>query len=583
MPRKRTPWWGKGLDPRERWPGCVREIPCEWNSRRKRWEATDGPFYFDKDAADHVCDFFPACLQHHIGKWDGHPFDLLDYQRYLVRAMFGWKRTGSDLRRFRKVFLAVPKGNGKSPFGAGLAIYGAFFDDEPGAEAYAVAADRAQARIVFDGAKIMVERCDAWEGQFDLFRDSIKRIGSTEALHVLSSEASTKHGFRPHIIVFDEFHAQPNRDLYDTLYRGMGKRDQPLLVMITTAGDDDESICFEEWDYARKVISGTITNPEYLPMVFEASPDEDWTIEPTWERVNPGFGVTMRADYFETECQDAQDEPRKRNSFLQLHCNRWVNQATAWLPVEWWDRCQQDNLGDLSRLPVCAGLDLAQKWDLAALVLVFRRLLETGKQAEVLTVDEATGDTTAVHIDLNYELIIRPYFWIPEDTMKQHERDDGIPYRVWREQGLLTATEGATIDYSRIFRDIKYSILTEYPMLRQGLLGYDPAFATDLATQLKKHAGLRTHEVLQNYKHMSESCQILEALIRAGLVRHDGHRVLRNHVENVEVKRDDAGRIRPVRPRKQSKHIDGVVGSVMGVVGLQGTPIKRGGAGVFVV
>lgn len=579
-----APWWGEGDAPHVRWPGVTFEIPVV--ERAGRWESPDGVYYFDGDAADFAEHFFPTCLQHHIGNdWNGRPFHLLPYQRYIVRALFGWKRAADSLRRFRKVFLAVPKGNGKSPFASGLGLYLAFFDGEAGAEAYAVAADRKQAGIVHESGKVMVQRNQDWERAelFEVFRDSIKRKGSTECFQVLSSDASTKHGFRPHAILFDEFHAQPNRDLYDTLYRGMGKRGQPVLVMITTAGDNDESICYEEWDYARKVISGTIQDPIYLPMVFEARPDEDWATEAVWRRVNPGYGITMKADYFESESRAAMAEPRKRNSFLQLHLNRWVNQATAWIPVEWWDACEDVVAGDedLSKLSCCAGLDLAQKYDLACFSVVFRHRIEGGPSVEV-TGETETGSVVKKIVDLNYRITILPFFWIPEDTMRQREQEDGVPYRDWAQRGLVTPTDGAIIDYTRIYRDITQKILPRFPRLKQGLIGYDPAFATDIATSLRDRAGLKVEEVLQNYTHLSEASQVFEALVKAKRVAHGGHRVLRNHVEHVAVKQDDAGRIRPVKPKRAGKHIDGVVASIMAVKVLAKVPDARRSIGVFV-
>lgn len=557
-----------------RWPGVTIEIPAVWSAVQSRWESPDGQFYFDADAADFAEGFFPTFLEHHIGAFDGKPFDLMSYQRLLVvRPLFGWKRASDGLRRFQKVFLAVPKGSGKSPFGSGLGLFGAFFDGEAGAEVYAVAADRKQAGIVFDSAKVMTQRNEHLSVRCEVFRDSIKLIGSTECFQVLSSDASTKHGFRPHFIIFDEFHAQKNRDLFDALYRGMGKRRQPVLVMITTAGDDDESICFEEWDYARRVISGGITDSSYLPVVFEARADEDWTSEAVQRRVNPGYGITMQAEYFRTETAAAMSEPRKRNSFIQLHLNRWVNQATAWLPVEWWDSCTEPLAPDavLSGLPVAAGLDLAQKIDLAALVLVFRHPIADVLNVEVRS-EEPTGAVVTKTRALNYRITLLPFFWIPENTMREREKQDGVPYTEWVRLGLVTPTEGDIIDYSRIFQDITTKIVPRFPRLKQGGIGYDPAFATDIATKLRDLAGFKVEEILQNYKYMSEPGYVLEALIKAKRVSHGGHRVLRNHVEHVAIKTDDAGRIRPVKPKKAGKHIDGVVGALNGLRVLAAVP-----------
>jgi phage terminase large subunit-like protein len=407
----------------------------------------------------------------------------------------------------------------------------------------------------------LAERCE-------IFRDSIKLIGSTESFQVLSSDAGTKHGFRPHWIIFDEFHAQPNRDLFDTLYRGMGKRRQPVLVMITTAGDDDESICFEEWDYARRVISGTVEDESYLPVIFEARADEDWTDEAVQRRVNPGYGITMQADYFVAETAAAKAEPRKRNSFIQLHLNRWVNQATAWIPIEWWDACTEPIAPDLllATLPVGGGLDLAQKIDLACLTLVFRHRLQNALEVEIKS-DDHTGQVVTAVQSLNYRITVLPFFWIPEDTMREREQADGVPYSDWVARGLVTPTPGINIDYQRILDDITRRILPRFPRLKQSGIGYDPACATDIAGNLNRFVPRDDpkwcQEILQNHKYMTEPCYILEALIKAKRVAHGGHRVLRNHFENVAVKQDDAGRMRPVKPKRSGKHIDGVVSTLM--------------------
>lgn len=562
------PWWGAGLAPHLRWPGVTIEIPSVWSRGRGRWESPDGAHYFDQEAADFAAEFFPTFLQHHIGDFNGQPFHLLDYQAYIVRTVWGWKRAGDGLRRFRKVFLAIPKGNGKSPFASGVGLLLAFFDREPGAEVYAAAADKAQARIVFDVSKIMVTRSPELQDLCEVYRDSIKLRGGTEYYQVLSADAPTKHGFRPHGLVFDEFHTQPSRELFDTLARGLGKRRQALLLMVTTAGDDEESICYEEWEYARRVISGTIDDAQYLPVIFEGEPQDDWTDERVWKRLNPGYGVTIKADYFQAEAAAAQREPRKRNSFLQLHLNRWTNQATAWLPIEWWDACPTAKTAEvLAGLPapwvVAGGLDLAQKIDLACFSVGHRLPLEAGAPEErVEVVQEAPdGQIQRAALALNFRTLFVPYFWLPEDTLRDRERQDGVPYSGWRDAGFLRVTPGSVIDYDQIYRDIVTEIAPRHG-LKGAEIGYDPAFATQLATQLAG-AGFRPVEVPQNYRHLSEPCQVFEALVRSRRALNDGNRVMRWCVENVAVRTDDAGRIRPVKPRKSAKRIDGVVAAAM--------------------
>ena len=563
--RRHQPWWGPGEPPHERWPGVSLRFDPEWSSARTRWETDAGRFYFDRTAADHAQNFFPLFLTHHIGEFDGMPFVLREDQaKLLTRPIFGWKRDG--LRRFRKVFAFCVKGWGKSPWGAGTGIYLARYDHEPAAEVYSVAADTKQGRICHDNAKIMVEHSPELFAGCEILRDSIVWSATHSAYLVISSDASTKHGFRPHAVIFDEMHAQRNRDLFEALLRSMVKRRQPLMVMISHAGTDDEGICFEEYDLAKRVLVSNVNLETTLPVIFEMTPTDDWTDPVVWQRINPGHGTTVKHDAIVQECQEAQAEPRKLNDFLRYHGNRWTNQATSWIPVDWWDHCQGEiDEAELVTLEGASGFDLAQKYDLACFCPVFRRYLpnDAADQVEVIA-EETSGALTKRTISLNYQLIVRPYFWIPEDTMRQHEKEDGVPYQEWVNRGLVTPTPGVVIDYNRIYQDITTKILPRYPLLKQGVVGYDPAFATDIAIKLRDVAGLKICEVLQNYKMFSEPSQVIEALIKGKRVIHDGHRVLRNHWENVTVKTDDAGRIRPVKPKKPSKRVDGAIAMIMG-------------------
>lgn len=572
-------WWGEGPAPWTRWPGVSIQIAAEWCAERQRWESHAGKYYYDQQNADDAVEFFPWQLRHHIGKFAGQPFTLLAYQELLLtRPIFGWKRAKDGMRRFRKVFAFIPKGGGKSPWGAGTGLYLTFCDHEPAAEIYAVAADTKQARVVHENAKIMVEESPDLGGMCEVLRDSILRQDTRSVYNVLSADASTKHGFRPHGVIFDELHAQPDRDLFEALKRSMVKRRQPLLVMITHAGDDDEGICYEEYEWAKGVLSGTIPDETTLPVIFEMTPDDNWRDPAVWARVNPGHGITVEAEAIATECEEAKREPRKLNDFLRFHGNRWVNQATAWIPLDWWDACRTPLAdADLQALPVFAGIDMAQKHDLAACVLVFpRRLEQPAVEIEVVGGDQAPEKRP---LSLNFDVAVVPFFWIPEDTMREHEQTDGVPYRQWAQQGLVTATPGPMIDEHRILQDILGPISARFPRLRESVIKYDPAFATSLATQLMA-AGYRCLECLQNYKYLSEPSHVFEALIRAKRLRHDGQRVLRWNMENIAVKRDDAGRIRPVKPKRQSKRIDGGVAICMGLDSVIREPWADAGLGV---
>lgn len=566
-------WWGAGAPPAELWPGVTLEIYPEWSSRNDRWESENGRFFFDAAAADKACEFFPDLLRHHIGEFAGQPFVLMEYQvKLLTRPLFGWKQASDGYRRFRKLFGFIPKGGGKSPWAAGTGVYLARCDGEAAAEVYALANDRNQARTVHTNAKYMVEDSPLLSDGVEILKDSIYWVASRSAYMVLSSDASSAHGKRPHGLIFDELHGYSgdrDRELFEALKKSLIKRRQPVLVMISHSGTDDEGVCHEEYEYAKGVLGGLIPDRTHLPVIFEAQKGDDWTSPAVHARVNPGYGITVKADAVETECLEATSDPRKQNDFKRYHLNVWVNQATAWIPIEWWDACEgpMDD-AELATLECAAGLDLAQKWDLACFAVVFRRYLSSGDTValKVAVEDEATGKADTKVIDLNYQLFVRPFFWIPENTMRQHEKEDGVPYSKWVKDGLVVATEGDVIDYSRIYKDITTKIVPKYPKLKESMTGYDPAFATDLATSLgdKDKGGLQVLEVLQGYKMLSEPSQVMEALIKGKRVRHDGHKVLRWNWSNVTVKTDDSGRIRPFKPRNATKRIDGAVAMIIG-------------------
>lgn len=583
-------WWGNGPAPEARWPGVTIAIAAKWVPARERWESPDGRYYFDAAEAVRACDFFPAYLRHHIGEFSGDRFTLLDYQRLLLTMpLFGWKRATNGLRRFRKVFAFLPKGAGKSPWGAGTSLYLTLCDNEPAAEVYVVAGDKDQARTVHENAKIMVEKSEEFEESSSLadmcevLKDSIYCPATRSTCKVISSDAATKHGFRPHGVIFDEFHAQRHRDLYEALKKSMVKRRQPVMVLMSHAGHDDEGICYEEYEYAKGVLSGTNPDENCLPVIFESTPTDNWSDPVVWRRVNPGHGITVQADGIASECEEAKAEPRKLNDFLMFHLNRWVNQASAWIPVDWWDACNGAVPTDdeLHEWPCAVGIDMAQKIDLASAVAVFKLPLEEDREEHIEVLSEDTsGEIVKRTLSLNYRIAIVPAFWLPEDTLRERVRQDRVPYDLWAREKLLNVVDGAIVGADPIVNYLagtpsKPGLVARFPRLKSAEFAFDPAFATDVALGLRDEHGLTVVEVLQNYKHLSESCQVFEALVKAKRVLHGGHRLLRWNLENVAIKRDDAGRIRPVKPRKATKRIDGIVAILLALTRLMALPLVK--------
>ena len=560
-------WWGEGPPPWERWPGAS-----------LRLDDRGGRFHFDAAAADQACDFFPAYLRHVKGDFAGQPFELLPWQRDLiVRPLFGWKRADGT-RRFRKAFLEVGKKNGKSGLASGMGLLLAFGDDEPGAEVYAAAADRDQARIVFGDAAVMARENPKFlkDADITVLRNAIVQTATNSTFKAVSSEVGTKHGFNVHGLIFDEFHTQRTRDLYDTLYKGTSARRQPVVFIITTAGDDRESICYEEYEYAKKVRDGVIEDEQYLPVIFESDPGADWTDERTWRASNPSLGVTKSLEYMRAECAAAQAEPRKRNSFLRLELNIWTESRTVWIAPESWEACRRtEPATDLAALPCCAGLDLSASADLTAIVLAFRRR-DRARPAETLVVElpeaasagtpaaAAAGPTPKVEhrLVLDYEVELVPHFFLPRAILHERARKDRVPYDVWAREGWLRVTEGNVVDYAEVYRVVLEEIRAKHKGLAQ--IGYDPWNANHLASSLTA-AGVQMVEVRQGYASLSGPSKLFEALVRSRRIRHDGNPVMRWCVANCEVATDPAGNIKPVKPggvAQGTRRIDGVVAAV---------------------
>lgn len=488
-------------------------------------------YRFDEQAAARAVAFVEEVCTHSKGEWAGRSFVLEDWQREIVRAVFGWKRADGT-RRYRKVYVEVPRKNGKSTFGAALGLYCLFADDEPGAEIYSAAADRDQAAIIFDVARSMVENESELSSRADVYRRSIVYREAGSAYHVLSADVPTKHGKNSHAVVFDELHSQPNRDLFDVLNTSMGSRRQPLMLMFTTAGYDRESICWEIHEYALKVRDGTIEDETFLPVIYAADEDDDWTDPKVWEKANPNLGVSVKLEYLKEECARAKESPAYENTFRRLYLNQWTEQATRWIPMEEWRAC--DGRVDEAALvgaPCWAGLDLAATTDIAAFVLAFP--------------EEET-----------YRILAR--FWVPEDNIRKRARRDRVPYDVWAGQGLITATPGNVIDYNWIRRDIN-ELASRFRIQE---IGYDPWNATQLAIDLQDEDGFQMVEMRQGWKTFNEPMkETLRLILNRGL--HHGHNPVLNWMaSNMVAKSDPSGNLRPDK-EKSTERIDGMVAMIM--------------------
>lgn len=490
---------------------------------------------FDREKADHAVDFI-NCLKHTKGRWRGVPFELLPWQDRIIRDVFGTVKE-NGYRQYNTAYVEIPKKNGKSELAAGVALYMTCGDGEWGAEVYGCASDRQQASIVFDVAVDMVDQCPALKKRMKPVM-SVKRLvykPTNSFYQVLSAEAYTKHGLNVHAVIFDELHAQPNRELFDVMTKGSGDaRTQPLFFLITTAGTDRNSVCFEQHQKAEDIILGRKIDPAFYPVIYGASDDADWSSEKVWYQANPSLGHTIDIEKVRNAYLSAKDNPAEENIFRQLRLNQWVKQSTRWMQMDKWDMCAfpVDERALIGR-ECYGGLDLSSSIDITAFVLVFPPRDDVEKY------------------------VILPYFWIPEENMRLRVRRDHVPYDVWEKQGCLMTTGGNVIHYGVIENFIEE--LGKKFHIRE--IAFDRWGAVQMVQNLEG-LGFTVVPFGQGFKDMSPPSKRLMELVLEQKVAHGGHPVLRWMLDNIFVRTDPAGNIKPDK-EKSTEKIDGAVATVM--------------------
>ncbi len=498
-----------------------------------RFKAKDS--VYDKELADYAVDFI-ECLCHTKGTWAGKPFKLLNWQEQIIRDLFGIIKP-NGYRQFNTAYVEIPKKNGKSELAAAIALLLCCGDGEQRAEIYGCAADRGQATIVFDVAADMVRMCPALEKRCKILA-SQKRIlylPTNSFYQVLSAEAYSKHGFNIHGVVFDELHTQPNRKLFDVMTKGSGDaRMQPLYFLITTAGTDTNSICYETHQKALDIIEGRKKDPTFYPVIYGAGNDEDWTDPKTWKKANPSLGETIGMDKVKAACDSARQNPGEENAFRQLRLNQWVKQAVRWMPMEKWDACAFPVIPEELEGRVCyGGLDLSSTTDLTSFCLVFP------------PEDE----------DDRYYVL--PYFWLPEETLPLRVNRDHVPYDVWERQGYIQTTEGNVVHYGFIEKFIEH--LGELYNIRE--IAFDRWGAVQMVQNLEG-MGFTVVPMGQGFASMSPPTKELMKLTLEKRIAHGGHPVLRWNMDNIFIRTDPAGNIKADKAKSTEK-IDGAIACIM--------------------
>ena len=495
--------------------------------------------YMDDYTADKVVRFFSK-LKHTKGDFTGRPFRLQPWQeKEIIRPLFGtvWE---DGTRCFNTAYMSTGKKNGKTELGAPIALYMLTSDGEMGAEVYSAAGDKNQASRVFDAASAMVESNRSLKKRLRIIKSQRRIVypATGSFYQVVAADADLREGVNPSCVLYDELHVAKNRKLWDTFTTGMISRRQPLLMALTTAGYDRNSICWEQYKIAKDIIDKKIYNPTFFSFIREAPTADDWSKPETWAKANPNLGISIPLVNIEKEFLKAKQSKAYENSFRRFILNQWTENETAWITWDQWIASAgsvnaKDFMTRLKGRKCWAGLDLSSTTDITALVMVFP------------------------NEDGSFEIL--PIFWIPKDNMLERSIKNRLPYNVWHQEGFLEATEGNVLDLGFVFNKILE--LSEYFDIQD--IAFDPWNAIDITQKLEK-AGVKIVQFQQRMSWLSAPTKEFERLVLQKKLHHGRHPILDWMIGNVSITRDSNDNYRPNKEKSRNK-IDGIVAGIMGL------------------
>lgn len=531
--------WGKGQ---------YRDVPTSKYVRAcrerhvkdlKRWLSNDPsfPFYYDIEEADRAVWFF-AQLRHFEGEFAGKPFELSDWQELdIIRPLFGWKRLSDGTRRYRKAYIEIARGNGKSMLAAGIGNLLFMADHEHGAQVYSAATKEDQAKIVWGAAKKCMEASPTLREEFQGFKSSLfcPELGSV--FRPLGRDSKAHDGFRVHGGIVDEYHAHDTEEILEVLSSGTVKCKQPLIVIITTAGLNTSGPCKKESDFGKRILDGVVTKEDQFVFIATVDDPEKWENEEEWYKANPNLGISVYLDTFRSEFEDAKLRPSKRAFFKTKNLNIWTSEETVWIPVEKYSACDGEVDWSKFRGKRCfCGLDLGISHDISAFAMAF------------------LGDEKP-----EPRVYLRMKFWIPEVGKMERYRNDGVNYPEWADEGWIETTAGETTRYDIIRRDIA-TLSEEYDIAE---IAIDRAHAHQLMGELADD-GFNIVKHAQTMLAMAFPCRSLEELIYSKRLQHNNDPVLRWMMGNAVIVTDGNENMKIMKDRSKER-VDGVVASVMAI------------------
>lgn len=508
-------------------PKTIKSL-VEWHlSELEKAKAPDYPYYFNTDWAALAITFIQS-LKFWQGKWAGKPFTLEPWQQFIVSLIYGWRQSDTGYRRFKTVFFTVARKNGKTILIAALMLLELLL--EQGAEIVSVATKGDQAYIAFNHAAHLLNDYLRKRGCRKL-KDRILRGSSF--LRPFCSDSHTLDGFNPSFVLIDEYHEHKTDDLKNVMESGMGAREQPLVIITTTAGADKNSPCYQEYENAKAILNGIYHDDEYLTAIYELEEGDDPFDETTWIKANPNLGNSPSLDYLRKRVKDAKRKPASLIDFKRKNCNLWVAAPTHWIKLDLWMDAPKFDVKELEGKECYLAIDLSKNGDFTGYSLGFK---------------------TSPFIKSLHR------FYIPEDTVyERFEKESQSIFR-WVDDGYITLCPGSVIDQEMIRDDILKDART-YKILE---VLYDPYNAGAFIKQLEGD-GFACLEMNQSIKAISPAAKEFERLTLEKKFLHNDNPVLTWMISNAEIYTDANNNIKPIKPdyRKSSKRIDGVVTSVM--------------------
>jgi phage terminase large subunit-like protein len=515
-------------------------LACRRHIRdRKREAAGAFPYVFSVKRAARKCALIEQ-LPHTKGKWAAasERIRLEAWQKFIVYSLFGWIDRQTKRYRFTEAYIAVPRKNGKSILGAGIGHIKFAADDEFGAEVYSGATSEKQAWEVFRPARLMAKRTPAYCEAFGIEVNSKSLTIEENGSRFEPVIGKPGDGASPSCAIVDEYHEHATDELVETMASGMGARDNPLLLKITTAGSNRASPCYQSQKDGEKILENKIENDRVFVIIYTIDETDDWKSELALKKANPNFGVSVSSDYLIGRQKQAIDSARKQNAFKTKHLNIWVNAAVAWMNMDRWDAAADPalRLEDFEKEDCWIGIDLASRIDLAVKLRLFRRTID-GKKHFFAFCSHYLNEGAV------------------EASKNSH-------YAGWAADERLIVTPGSQTDYLWIAEDLvddsKRFLVRQVP--------HDPYHAAALIQFIQARPDwdqtVEFVEIRQTVENMSAPMKELEAIVLDGRFHHDGDPVLGWMVSNVVCKTDNKANIFPLKEREEAK-IDGAVALIM--------------------